>query len=77
MLEGENVDIRCTVSRYNYSEDSVGWYRLTVRGPEEITSSLEQGVELYNDRSSQFDIVKGIFEIYLYLYTVKSITLIE
>ena len=55
----------------------MGWYRLTVRGPEEITSSLEQGVELYNDRSSQFDIVKGIFEIYLYLYTVKSITLIK
>ena len=46
VLEGEKVDVRCTVSRYNYSEDSVGWYKLTVRGPE--VSYVEPTFFLYS-----------------------------
>jgi len=60
VLEGEKVDLRCTASRYNYTKHSLSWYKQTVNGLQELTSNMGKTIELYSDRSSQFDIVKGL-----------------
>ena len=39
---------------------------------QEIQSSLDTGIELYNDRSSQFDIVKGIYINYIYIILIYA-----
>ena len=35
----EDVDVMCTVSRYNYTEDSISWYKQTKHGIRELSTS--------------------------------------
>jgi len=60
VLEGEKVDVRCGVSKYNYTQASITWYKQTVHGLQEISESHASGMEIYNDRSAKFDIFKGL-----------------
>ncbi|XP_023347787.1 hemicentin-2 [Eurytemora carolleeae] len=59
VLEGEKVEVKCTASRYNYSEDSISWYKQTVHGNQEIASVEDRSLEMYTD-ITRFDIVKGL-----------------
>ena len=73
-IEGDTVDLICAASKYNYTDNSLVWYKQTTSGYKEVTSikelklkghrdrfgnnGLTQTIQVIDDTPSKFDIGK-------------------
>merc|ERR1719394_1031193 len=63
--EGDNVDLLCAASRYNYTDSSLVWYRQKAGKLEEISAVRGRGgsrpsIKIVDDLPSKFDVGKKL-----------------
>ena len=52
-IEGDTVDLICGASKYNYTDDSLVWYKQTTSGYKEVTSIKEKDFKLRHGTRSR------------------------
>lgn len=57
VIQGDNVDLKCSASKYNFTEENVVWYKQTVRGLEEVRERKRKGRRQNNKESPKLQII--------------------